>query len=175
MWVQSKTKRILNFKQSVSSLKPLCDIGQRHASAFTTQKKGFWRQHELNMSMWNCDTFGSHFHCPSGAEYALYVKTCDLFTSAHLTEGDHPHSVCFKKKILTVSNIISWHFLNVIIHLLCCKHGQMLCQMHWQQEAYKTVKVTLHFCKSAHLRTICFWYQGSPVEYIFINPFFWFG
>lgn len=46
-------------------------------------------------------------------------------------------AVCALFKILTVTNIISWHLLDVIIYLLCCKQGQMLCQMHWQQEVHK--------------------------------------
>lgn len=81
--------------KDVSFLKTSCDIGQKHASAIYSTKKGFWWQYELNMSKWNCGTCESHFHCPSEAEYALYSNTCDLFTSAHLTEGDQPHSVWF--------------------------------------------------------------------------------
>ena len=86
-------------------------------------KRGhFWVPFSLSFCSWMC----------------FVLNTCDPFTSAPLTEEDQPRYVCFllQKKILAVSNIISWHSLNVIIYLLCSKQGQMLCQMHWQQEAY---------------------------------------
>lgn len=138
-WLSHKDKADPKLNTNhVSFLKTSWGVGQKHASAFKAynNKK---KPHELNMSIWNGVTFWSHFHCPSGSECALYSTT-----PAHLlTLLRRSFTLCVlftpwkKIKIPTVSNIISWHLRDVIIYLLCCKQGQMLCQMHWQQEAHQ--------------------------------------
>lgn len=75
---------------------------------------------------------------PSFQGCAFYFNTCDLSTLQKgiiHTPGDFFLFPAFWN--LTMSNMISWHLLSVIIYVLSRKQGQMLCQMCWQWEVYK--------------------------------------
>lgn len=118
-------------------------------------KKGFWWQYEVN-TVRACETalLASPIFTVLPGLNTLCTPTPAIYSHLLTLQRGISHSQCaiffFKKKkkrFLTVSNIISWHLLNVIIYLLCCKQGQMLGQMHWHRRHTKTVKVTLQFRK----------------------------